>query len=1121
MIDRFNIFSAEQLLGWILAEVETDHIFGIHRGLFFMPTASDPFRLKRYGRLLETPIGVAAGPHTQLTQNLVSAWLCGARYLELKTVQVLDDLKVTKPCIDMQDEGYNCEWSQELRLEESFNQYLDAWILLHVLRHHLGWDTEARPGGQGPGFIFNMSAGYNLEGIQSAPMQRFFDRMRDCEAEKNRRVAALAKVYPAIDQIEIPGQISDNVTVSTMHGCPPEEIEKIGRYFIEARGLHTTIKLNPTLLGPERLRGLLNDELGFPVRVPDIAFEHDLKYEAGCDLIRALTASAAKKGVSFGLKLTNTLETANLGRYLPEKEKMLYMSGRALHPISIKLAARLQGAFNGQLAISFCAGMDCFNLAPALRCGLKPVTVCSDLLKPGAYGRLGQYLDQLERAMIGEGAASLEEWVQSPQERDLAAAGLARLKAYAHRVAEASAYHKRSFPYDGIKGQRALEPFDCIAAPCVAACAAGQEIPRYLAHTARGEVDDALDVIRATNPFPNVQGMVCDHLCQAKCTRMNYDSPLLIREVKRYVAQKAGNQTGEAIVDTTGGPLNPPIPDDSQRMGPATDGDSHRVAIVGAGPSGLACAYFLARAGFAVEIFEGKHQLGGMAADGIPEFRLDNHSLATDIDAIRKLRVEIHSGVRVDADRFEALRKTFDYLYIAIGAQNSLRLGIPGESAKGVWDQLDFLSAVRRGEAPEIGKSVAVIGGGNAAMDAARTALRLVGAEGRVHILYRRTRAEMPADAEEIQAALDEGIELVELTAPECVLAEDGWVTSNLCFRMRLGEPDASGRPRPTRIEGSEFEIAVDTVISAIGQSVAVDFFSGAKLQPDPDTLETQLANVFAGGDAVRGAASLILAIGDGRRAAEGIARRAGYSLTITQHKAASDIDPGALEIQRARRIYGPAMPERPARGRADFELVSGTLDDAQARAEARRCLQCDLLCNICVTVCPNRANIAYTAALGSYPVVKAAPGPQGVTWDVIDHLIIAQRPQVLNLGDACNHCGNCTSFCPTSGAPYLDKPRFYISEKGFGRDPNAYRLVDGVLHSHRDGSSASLTPNGNGLVYEEDSVRVKLDTDTLAVTAVDFKGASGGPVLLRHAVQMGVLWKSLNDFYLFRLKQV
>jgi putative selenate reductase len=402
-------------------------------------------------------------------------------------------------------------------------------------------------------------------------------------------------------------------------------------------------------------------------------------------------------------------------------------------------------------------------------------------------------------------------------------------------------------------------------------------------------------------------------------------------------------------------------------------------------------------------------------------------------------------------------------------------------------------------------------------MDAARTALRLAGPTGKVYILYRRTRAEMPADVEEVRAALDEGIELVELTAPECVLAEEGWVTANLCFRMQLGEPDASGRPRPTRIEGSEFEIAVDTVISAIGQKVTVDFFPDGELIADPATLETQLPNVFAGGDAVRGAASLILAIGDGRRAAEAIATKAGVPLRIPVAKIEEGVDPAALEIQRARRRFGPAMPERPAESRADFELVTGTLGDAEAREEARRCLQCDLLCNICVTVCPNRANIAYTAVTGRYPVFEAAAIPEGVRLKPVDALEITQAPQIFNLGDACNHCGNCTRFCPTSGAPYLDKPRFYLSEAGFKADPNAYRLAEGALHARLEGEGASLYPEAGGLIYADDRVKASLDPDTLEVKAVDFKGASDGPVVLRQAVQVGVLWRSLKNFYLFR----
>jgi putative selenate reductase len=350
MSDKFSPCNIERLLQWILAEEKQGQIFGIRKELFFVPQPDDVFTMTRYGRKIETPIGVAAGPHTQLSQNIISAWLTGARYIELKTVQTLDELDVTKPCIDMTDEGYNCEWSQELKLEQSFDEYLNAWIILHILKDKFGWgDADAR------GFIFNMSVGYNLEGILDVNVQAFLDRMADCTTQKTAKIDALAKIYPRIKDLDIPAQISNNITVSTMHGCPPDEVEKIGRYFVEDRKLNTTIKLNPTLLGPQQLRRSLNDELGFDVEVPDEAFEHDLKYDAGVVLIKSLLESAAKSGVEFNLKLTNTLETTNNDQNLPKNEKMVYLSGRALHPISINLARRLQNEFNGKLDISFSA----------------------------------------------------------------------------------------------------------------------------------------------------------------------------------------------------------------------------------------------------------------------------------------------------------------------------------------------------------------------------------------------------------------------------------------------------------------------------------------------------------------------------------------------------------------------------------------------------------------------------------------------------------------------------------------------------------------------------------------------------------------------------------------------
>ena len=423
MSDRFTCCPIDRLLRWILEEEKRGQIFGIRNELFFMPQSSDVFKIPRYGQILESPIGVAAGPHTQLSQNIISAWLTGARYMELKTVQTLDELEVTKPCIDMTDEGYNCEWSQELKLEQSFNEYLNAWIILHILKDKFGWGD---PGSRG--FIFNMSVGYNLEGILNQNVQRFLDKMADCATEKAAKIDTLTRIYPRVRDIDIPDRISDNITISTMHGCPPDEVEKIGRYFVEERKLHTTIKLNPTLLGPEKLRNILNDKLGFAVEVPDLAFEHDLKYEAGVALIKSLRSLAANAGVAFNLKLTNTLETTNRDQNLPENEQMVYMSGRALHPISIHLAQRLQNEFDGQLDISFSAGTDCFNVADVLLCNLQPVTVCSDILKPGGYGRLGQYLEEISTRLAEAGADSIESLIagKTPT-RDIAAAVLKKL----------------------------------------------------------------------------------------------------------------------------------------------------------------------------------------------------------------------------------------------------------------------------------------------------------------------------------------------------------------------------------------------------------------------------------------------------------------------------------------------------------------------------------------------------------------------------------------------------------------------------------------------------------------------------------------------------------------------
>ncbi len=1086
--DRFAPLDATTLLRWIQHDLPNGQLFGIDRRLFFMPKPGDPFRMERYGKTLETPLGVAAGPHTQLAQNILSAWLCGARYIELKTIQTLDELNVAKPCIDMADEGYNCEWSQELKLEQSFQEYLKAFVLIHVLRNLFGLPAET-DAGKGPGFIFNMSAGYNLEGIKAPGVQRFLDRMENAEEDVRKLKAELAPLYPRIEDLPIPSRLSDNLTVSTMHGCPPDEIENIGRYFIAERGYHTTIKLNPTLLGPSRLRSILNAQLGYDVRVPDEAFEHDLKYNDGVALIRNLAEAARKAGVAFGVKLTNTLETANEKQQLPRSESMVYMSGRALHPISINLAERLQQTFEGGLDISFSAGVDAFNVADTLACGMRPVTVSSDLLKPGGYGRLRQYLDILAEAMRKATAHSLPELAQSRSPLAINPA-LENLVGYAAAIlGRDSRYHKDHVLCASVKTERPLPRFDCSAAPCMSACPAEQQIPRYMDAVARGRFGLAWQIITATNPFPNMQGMACHQPCRSRCTRANCDTPLLIREIKRFVAEKMAWVSPEP---------------------PAKPVDK-RVAVIGAGPDGLSCARFLADQGVEVTLYESKPAPGGMAGDAIPAFRLSGTNLRRDIDAVLKRGVRLHEQTAVDTALFARLLEEYDAVHVAVGAQESLPLGIPGEKAEGVLDQLSFLSAVRRGLAVGIGSHVIVIGAGNSAMDCARTARRLVGPDGDVTIAYRRTRREMPADSEERTAALAEGIRLVELCAPEAVLQENGHVSGLLCRRMRLEPEPHGGRARPVATEET-VTLAADTVIVSIGQRVRADFLPAGVRLGTPGTCRTSHPKIFAGGDAVRGAATLIDAVGDGRRAAACILESLGLPVQtdpLPPDDRRPDLD--GLRIRQATRVMGLPLPERLPEERLDFDLSVRTMTEEEAMAEAQRCLQCDLVCNVCTTVCPNRANVALLAPAMEHPVQIAARNGDGVQIQTLSNRRLEQCYQIVNIADLCNECGNCATFCPSSGAPYRDKPRVHLSRASFDEAPDGYHLASSTrLEGRRSGKPFSLTEEPGGFVYRSGELAVHLDGDTFCAREVVLPQGVG-EVSLGNAVEAATLFRLLS----------
>jgi putative selenate reductase len=1053
----FRPIPLDTLARWIFQDLESRNtVLGIPKQNIEVPGAR--LASQRFGRTLAAPLGVAAGPHTQLAQNIVSAWLCGARFIELKTVQILDEIQVSRPCIDSEDATFNCEWSQELKLEQSFDEYLKAWVLIHALAHKLGMP--------GPGMLFNMSVGYNLEGIQSERVQAFIKHVRDASDALPAAVDAVARYYPAVRDIDIPADMTHHVTLSTMHGCPPEEIERIARFMLLELGLHTWVKLNPTLLGPERLRPILNDKLGHAIEVPDLAFEHDPKFDDAMKMVRNLAEAARGTQASFGLKLSNTLEVVNGRSVFPANEKMMYMSGRALHPLTLTLAHLVTEAQDGQVPISFCGGADALNFAELVADGLSPITVCTDLLKPGGYARLQQYLVNLEKAMDAVGAGSLEEYVQKsgdPRER---------LAQHAARVVGEPRFAARERPM-ATKGSRPLGYFDCIAAPCQEACPSSQNIPDYMFHVANGQADEALEVILRTNAMPAATGSVCDHPCIQRCVRNHYDAPLAIREIKRFAVENG---------------KEPEVQPAARR--------EQRIAVVGAGPAGLSAAYYLAREGFQVTVYESRTDLGGMVASVIPAYRLTATTLEADVERVRKLGVEFKLGVHVGKDvTLEKLRQDYDYVFLGVGAAAGKKLGIPGEEAKGVLDALTFLELARSPNKPDLGQRVLVIGGGNSAMDAARTARRLV-KDGSVDLVYRRTRAQMPADAEEVIACVEEGIGLKDLLAPLRVVVEDGKATGLVCGVMKLGEPDSSGRPRPVPT-GEEVTLPCDTLVPAISQEPVLDFLEGAEiernrdgtLKVDPATGETSVKGLFAGGDLVRGPASVIKAIADGRHFAEEIGRRHGVELPPEPALAKNKTVEELLE-KKARKSLPQTVPVLPVDQRTGFEEVLGSFSPEAAAAEASRCLDCDELCSLCVTVCPNRANHAfYSRPLKLELPVLVKRGDQLVA-EGSTPFAVEQAVQIFNLADSCNQCGNCVTFCPSAGRPWHDKPRFWLDTEGFETaEGDAFRFVreNGTLRLEAKigGERHQLERNGEKAIYRGPRVTAQLQPGTWKVVEV------------------------------------
>lgn len=942
MSEIMRPMSIGHLMHWIMSEYEQKKsIFGIEK----IVKHENGQALPIYEEKIESPFGPAAGPNSQLAQNIVAAYVAGSRFFELKTVQVMDgaDLAacISRPCIIAGDECYNCEWSTELYVPQAFAEYVKAWVACKLIakEYNLG-DPDA--------FVFNMSVGYDLEGIKSPKVDKYINDMieaKDTEVFKECINWALEHVneFKNVDEEyirSISSNVSNSITESTLHGCPPAEIERIATYLITEKHLNTFIKCNPTLLGYEYARKRL-DGLGFDyIAFDDHHFVEDLQWADAVPMLHRLYDLCQEKGLEFGVKITNTFPVDVTRNELPSNE--MYMAGRALFPLSIHVARLLTDEFRGKLRISYSGGATIENIKELFDAGIWPITMATNILKPGGYQRMSQIADEL---------------MECGSER-FSGVNVAALAAIDDGVEAKAMYRKPVKPLPERHVDKKLPLFDCFNAPCRNGCPIEQDIPAYLQAMVDGDAKKALEIILERNPLPFITGTICPHHCGDKCMRNYYEETLHIRETKLAAASQAYNE------------ILPALKAEGSVAG-------KKVAIIGGGPAGLAAATFLSRAGVAVTVFERKEQLGGVVRNVIPEFRITADSIDKDVELCKAYGAEFKLGAEVTS--VKALKaEGYTDVIVSIGAWK------PGRSplAYGeVTDALEFLmEAKKNGASMNIGKDVVVLGGGNTAMDVARAAKRLPGVE-HVRLIYRRTKRYMPADEEELQLAIEDGVEFLELLAP--VGAENGKLK---CSVMELGAPDASGRRSPVDTGRTE-EYPADTIIAAIGETIDTTLYAelgvemDAKGRPVVDAnMMTTEAGVYAVGDSRRGPATVVEAIADSAKAAAAIA---GIS-------------------------YDKYAEENIAADEKLYTAKKGVQSRDTGKTPDDRCLGCPTVCEVCTDVCPNRANVAI-------------------------HVPGKCKAQIIHVDGMCNECGNCEVFCPYKGGrPYKDKFTLYWTEEDF-----------------------------------------------------------------------------------------
>lgn len=979
----------EKLLVWVLDEYKLNgSIFGVNKEKFYRNASRSSIDI--LGENISTCIGPAAGPHSQLTQNIVSSYLTGSRFIELKTVQILDgdDLPVSKPCIYAQDECYNVEWSTELTVNHAYDEYVKSWFLLHILMKELEL-SDTRD------FMFNMSVGYDLDGIKSPKVNKFIDGMIDASSTdiwsecKNVILNNLDKFakFNLYDLNNISNKICSSITLSTLHGCPPQEIERIANYLLKEKKLNTFIKMNPTLLGEEFVRNTF-DSMGYKyITLNSHHFKDDLQFDDAVSMLFRLKSVAKDLNLEVGVKLTNTLPTKITNNELPGEE--MYMSGRSLFPLSITLAYKLSKEFDGDLKISYSGGADFFNITDILSTGIYPITFATTILKPGGYERIYQLARKTE---------SINSKIENKINLEL-------LEKLSTSVLNNNHYKKDWREVNNRKIKSDLSLFNCATAPCNKGCPINQQIPEYVSLVGAKKYDEAFEIIVNDNVSPAITSSICNHKCQSKCTRLDYDKSVSIRNMKNIAVTNAQDKY-------------------ISYLEPSQIISDKKIAIIGAGVAGLATAAYLRRNGLDVTVFEKREKPYGVIQHVIPDFRINQSMIDKDFNLIKSYGVNFSFSSKNDFI-IEELKKEFDYIVLAIGAWKPLKIKIIDDDNRAI-DALDFLESFKLNrDSINLGKNICIIGGGDVAMDAARAAKRLNGVDN-VVVIYRRTKELMPASKEEIELLIEEGIEIKELLSPKEI--NNGKL---ICTKMKLGDKDSSGRRRPIETTNA-IEIDADTVILSIGNTVDTTLLTKNNIVLNSkgypiinERYETSLENVYVVGDMKSGPATIVQAMADGKSVAKDILKKEGIDNDFK--KKVIQFNENELYLRKGI-VSNPKLNEE----------------------ESSRCLSCNSICELCVDVCPNRANI----------LIKLNNN------NMDSH-------QVLHIDGMCNECGNCGVFCPHNGNPYKHKFTIFWSEADFNNSDNkGFLLLDKTNNTFKirkeDGLVVTYTLGEKGKITEE-----------------------------------------------------